>query len=141
MSFLRLLLPLFKAILSSSSLKEYSESAITRMGVRTPKFLSDSPSASERLIKGAPRLFSSSKWNLSISSSNERQDEAISSLRNAAASGRFCGSSCVVGGRFCGIGKMTRGRSLPAKNPSLETSIRANLELPTFIAWPTSWKM
>ena len=53
-----------------------------------PEFLSDSPSVSERLIKGAFRLFSS-KRNSSISSSNERQDEAISSSGNAAASRKF----------------------------------------------------
>ena len=140
MSSLRLLLPLFKAILSSSSMEELSRQAIIRMGVRTPEFLSDSPSASERLIKGALQLFSS-KWNLSISSSNERRDEAISFLGNAAALGRFCGGGCAFGGRFCGIGKATGGRSLQAKNPGLEMSIRANLEFPALIAWPMSWKV
>ena len=140
MSSLRLLLPLFEAMLSSSSSEELSGQAIIRTGVRTPEFLSDSPLAFERLIKGAIGLFSS-KQNLSISSSNERRDEAISSLRNVAASGRFCGGGCVVGGSFCGIGKATKGRSIQAKNPGLEMSIRANLELPTLIAWPMSWKV
>ena len=98
MSSLRLLLPLFKPILSSSSSEKLSGQAIKRIGVRTPKFLSDSPSAFEMLIKGALRLFSSSKWNLSISSSNERRDEAIFSLGNVATSGRFCGSDCVASG-------------------------------------------
>ena len=78
---------------------------------------------------------------LSISSSNERRDEAISSSGSAAASRRFCGSDCAAGVRFCGISKTIKGRSLLAKKPGLETLIRASLELPALIAWPTSWKM
>ena len=39
------------------------------------------------------------------------------------------------------IGCGTRGRSLRAKNPDFETSIRANIELPALMAWPTSWKV
>ena len=35
---------------------------------------------SEMLIRGALRLFSSSKWNLSISSFNDKRDEVISFL-------------------------------------------------------------
>ena len=41
-------------------------------------------------------------------------------------------------GRF---GYRTGGRSLRTKNPSFETSILANLELPALMAWPTSWKV
>ena len=137
-SSLKLLLPLFNAILPFSSSEELSGRAITRIGVSTPEFLSDSPSASEMLIRGAFRLFYSSKWNLSFSSSNDKRDEVISFSGITAASGRICGSGSAVGGRFCGIGNTTGGRSLGAKNPGLETSIRANLELPAFIAWPTS---
>ena len=93
------------------------------------------------LIRGALGLFSSLKWNLSISSSNDKQDEAISSLGIVAASGRICGGGSAVGGRFYGTGNTTGGRSLRAKNPGLETSIQANLELSALIAWLTSWKM
>ena len=64
----RLLWPLFKAILSSSSSEELFGRAIARIGVRTLEFLSDSPLEFEMLIKGALELFSSSKWNFSISS-------------------------------------------------------------------------
>ena len=60
MSSLKLLLPLFSAMLSSSS-SESSGWVITKIGVWIPEFLSDSPSESEMLIKGAFRLFSSSK--------------------------------------------------------------------------------
>ena len=60
---------------------------------------------------------------LLLGSSNDRRDEAISSLGNAATLGRFCGSGCAAGGRFCGTGKATKGRSLLAKNLGLEMSI------------------
>ena len=140
MSSLRLLLPLFKAMSSSPSSEELSGQAITKTEMRTSKFLFDSPTASKRLIKGAFGLISS-KQNSSISSSNERQDEVISSLGNASTSTRFCGGGYVASGRICGIGKATEGRSLRAKNPSLEASIRANLELLALIAWPMSWKV
>ena len=123
MSSLRLLLPLSKAILSFSSSEELSGGAIARIGVRTPEFLSDSPSASEMFIKGALGLFSSLKLNFSISSSNDRRDEAISSFGNAVALGRFHGSGCAIGGRFCEIRKATGGRSLRAKNLGLEMLI------------------
>ena len=141
MSSFKLLLPLFNTILSSSSSEELSGGAITRIGVWTPEFLSDSPSAFEMLIRGALGLFSSLKWNLSISSSNDKRDEAISSSSIATASGRICRSGSATSGRFYGTGSTTRGKSLWAKNPGLETSIRANLEFPTLIAWPTSWKI
>ena len=73
-----------------------------------------------------------------ISSSNDKRDEAISSSSIAAALGRICESGSAADGRFCGTGNTTEGRSLRAKNLSLETSIRANLELQALIAWPTS---
>ena len=60
MSSLKLLLPLFSTMLSSS-LFESSGRAITKFGVRIPEFLSDSPLTSEMLIKGALGIFSSSK--------------------------------------------------------------------------------
>ena len=86
-SSIKLLLPLFIDMLSSSSSEELSGRAITRIGVRTPEFLSDSPSASKMLIRGALKLFSCSKWNLSITSSNDKREEAISSSSIATTSG------------------------------------------------------
>ena len=77
MSSLKLLLPLFNAILSSSSSKELSGQEITKKGVRTLECLSASPSAFEMVTNGTPRFSSSSKWNFSISSSSDRRDEAI----------------------------------------------------------------
>jgi len=38
------------------------------------------------------------------------------------------------------MGKVTGGRSLRAKNPGFDTSIRDNLELPALIDWLTSKK-
>ena len=64
------------------------------------------------------------KW--SISASRDEWVESISSL------GAW---------RTRWVGGWTGGKSLRAKNPSLETSIRANLEFPALIAWPTSWKI
>ena len=61
------------------------------------------------LIRGALGLFSSSKLNLSISSSNDKRDEAISSAGIAAASGRVCGSGSAACGRSCGTGSVTEG--------------------------------
>jgi len=74
----KLLLPLFITMLSSSSSEELFGQPITRIGVRTLEFLSNSPAASKILIRGALGLFSSLKLNLPVSSSNDKQDEAIS---------------------------------------------------------------
>ena len=60
---LKLLLPLFNAILPSSS-SESSRHASIKYGLWTPELLSNSPSASEMQIRGAFGLFSSSKMKL-----------------------------------------------------------------------------
>ena len=53
-------------------------------------------------------------------------------------SGVACGIESATGRGLCRTGRGTGGRSLQAKNPGLETSIRANLEFMAVIAWPTS---
>ena len=135
---LKLLLPLFNAMLSSSSSKS-SGRAIIKYGLWIPELLSDSPSVSEMQIRGALGLFPSSKWNLSISSSSDKRDEATPSTGIVTASRGAYRSRSVTGGGFCSAGRKTGGRSLRANG--LETSIQANLELPALIAWPTSWKV
>ena len=108
---LKLLLPLFNAILSSSS-SELSGCVSIKYGLWTPELLSDSPSASEIQIRGALGLFSSSKWNLSISSSSNRQDMSTPSTGIAATTEGACGSGSATGRGFCRIGRGTGGRSL-----------------------------
>ena len=108
---LRLLLPLFNAILSLSSSKPFGRASI-KYGLWTPEFLSDSPSASEMKIRGALKLCSSLKWNLSISPSSNRRDEATLSAGIAATTRGAYGSGRVTGRGFCGIGRGTGGRSL-----------------------------
>ena len=144
---LKLLLPLFNAMLSSSSSKS-SGRAIIKYGLWIPELLSDSPSVSEMQIRGALGLFPSSKWNLSISSSSDKRDEATPSTGIVTASRGAYRSRSVTGGGFCSAGRKTGGRSLWANGletsiraNGLETSIQANLELPALIAWPTSWKV
>ena len=140
MRFLKLLLPLFNTILSSSSSKSFGRASI-KYRLWILELLSDSLSASKMQIKGALGLFSSSKWNLSISSSSDRQDEATPFTSIAAASIWAYRSKIATSRGFCSTGRGTRRRSLRAKNPGLKTSIRANLELPAIVAWPTSWKV
>ena len=134
---LKLLLPLFNAIFSSSTSESFGLTSI-KYGLWIPELLFDSPSMSEIQIRGALEIFSSLKWNLSISSSSDRRDEENPSTSITATSGVACGSGSATGRGFCRTGCGTGGRSLQAKNPGLETSIRANLEFMAVIAWPTS---
>ena len=76
---LKLLFSLFNAISPSSSLEELSGWVITKGGEWTPECLSVSSSTSEMVTIGAHGFSSSSKWNLSTSSSSDRREEAISS--------------------------------------------------------------
>ena len=75
------------------------------MNTRMP---SASSLASEMVTKGTPGSSSSSKWNLSISSSSDRRDEAIFSSGTAATSGRICGSGSATGGRSARAKKFGR---------------------------------
>ena len=62
-----------------------------------------------------------------MSASREKHEEAVSYLGEATSLGE------------CGRGSSTGGRSLWAKKPSRETSIRWILGFPAFIAWLASW--
>ena len=78
------------------------------------------------VTRGTPEFSSSSKRNLSISSSSDRRNEAIS----------FSGAAATLG-KICGSGNATSERSSQAKKFGRETSIRANLGSPALIALPT----
>ena len=125
--FLRLLFSQFNVIASSSSLEVLSRWTTIRAGKWTLKCLSASSLAFEMLTMGASWISPSLKWNLSISSSSDRWEKETSFLYSVTASGKTYWS-----------GNITGGRSLRAKNPDLETSMRFNLGSPALIAWPAS---
>ena len=116
----------FKAI-CSSSLELVSTQAITSLGEWAAENLSSSTLKFKSSTGLSSTLSSFSKRNWSISASRERREEAVSSLGIATSRGEHW------------RGNSTDRRSLRAKNPSTETSIRANLGSLTLIAWPASW--
>ena len=115
----------FNAI-PSSFFKVVSTCAITSPGEWAAEDLLSSPSEFETST-GLPSASSSfSKRNWSISASKEKLEEVVSSLEIATSKGEHW------------KGSSTGGRSLWAKEPGTETSMRANLGSPAFIAWPAS---
>ena len=64
------------------------------------------------VTKGISGFSSSSKWNLSISFSSDRCDEAISSSGTAATSGRICGSGSAISGRSAQAKKFGRDMTI-----------------------------
>ena len=83
---------------------------------------------------------SSSKWNLSISSSRDKQEDAISSSAATAWNGTCCNGTTSSGG-FCWISSTTRGRSSRARKSGLDISILASRGSPALMACPTSWNI
>ena len=82
----------FKPFLELSDISSSSSSELSynfksmRPGVQTPKILSNSSSGSDMWMTGSPcSSLPSSSWNWSISSSNDKRKEAISSLEAAAS--------------------------------------------------------
>ena len=112
----------FRSIPSSLSSKLVSIQAIINLGEWIAENLSKSASESESSIGFSSTSPSSWRWNWLISALRDKCVEAISSLGAATSWGtRRMGSS-------------TGGRSLRAKNPGLETSMRASLGSPALIA-------
>ena len=112
----------FKSMPSSSTSWLISIWATINLGECAAENWSRSASESESSIGLVGTSPSSLKRNWSILASRDEWVESISSLGVATL------------WRTCWMG----GRSLRAKNLGLETSIRANLGLPTLITWPTS---
>ena len=83
---------------------------------------------------------SSSKQNLSISSSRDKRDDAIS-FSTTIAWGESCWNGIANSGGFCQIGSITGGRSSRARKSSFDTSILANRGSPALMAYPISWNI
>ena len=90
----------FKSMPSSSSFELVVTWATTIFGGRATENLSDSVSESESCTGLSCASSFSSKWNLSISSSRDKREDAISSFTTAAWGGT-CWSGIVNSGRFC----------------------------------------
>ena len=119
----------FKSIPPSSS----SELVSTRATINLREWVVENLSKSALEFESSTGLFGTSRsswrWNWLISASRDKGVEAISSLGAATSWGMHW------------MGSSTGGSSLRAKNSGLEMSMRANLESPALIAWPTSWNM
>ena len=98
--------------------------------MQTPEILLNYSSGTDMWITGSPSSsLSSSSWNWSISSSSDRREEAVSSLR------------AIVLGRVRWEGSLTGTTSSRARNPGTEMSILWSRGSPALIMLPTSWKL
>ena len=130
----------FRSMPPSSSSKLFATWATISFRGRAAESLSHSVSESKSCTGLSRTPSSSLKWNLSIFSSRDKQEDAISSSAATTWSGTYCNGTTSSGG-FCQISSTTRGRSSRVRKSGLNTSILANRGSPILIVCSTFWNI